>query len=344
MRHLRDILFITVMGMGVSLLFNPAGIRSMDFILKYTLYSVLIGTTLWKGNEFLGNWVDRFCDWKKRPGRALAINLAGVFLYSLVAIFLVNYFWFGKMEGQEEALFGPEGYYLIVIELGITFLISAIFFSVYFFRGWRELALNEEKLKRESLTMQYEALKHQVNPHFLFNSLNTLTALVYKDSDQAAVFIKKLSDVYRYVLDQKEKEVVDVPTEMKFVENYVHLQKIRFGASLKIHVHLKQPDGRMVIPLSLQLLVENAIKHNIISDEQPLEISIFDEGDYVVVRNNLQKKLVSKKTESLGLNNLRFRYGYLTDKPFVVEETPAHFTVKVPTLAYEKHQGTHHRG
>jgi hypothetical protein len=342
LRHLRDIILITLMGLGVSVLFDPSDITSVDFLLKYTLYSALIGTTLWKGNEFLEGWIERFNDWKRKPGQALIRSLVIVFLYSAPAIFIINYLWFARMEGQVEAFFGPEGYFLMIIELGITFLISAIFFSVAFFRAWRELALNEEKLKREGLTMQYEALKNQVNPHFLFNSLNTLTTLVYKNSDQAAEFIRKLADVYRYVLDQKEKEVVEVSTEMKFVENYVHLQKIRFGESLKININLRQTDGRMVIPLSLQILVENAIKHNIVSDEQPLEINVYDEGDYIVVRNNLQKKLVTKKTESLGLNNLRFRYGYLTDKPFIVEETKTHFTVKVPSLAYEKHQGTDH--
>jgi two-component system LytT family sensor kinase len=193
------------------------------------------------------------------------------------------------------------------------------------------LLIQEEQFKRQALSLQFDALKNQVNPHFLFNSLNVLTSLVETDPPLAVRFIKQLSDVYRYVLEHKDKELIELETELQFVNAFVYLQKIRFDSNLVVDISLNGTKGR-IIPLSLQMLVENAIKHNVISTEKPLNIAISSENGYLVVTNNLQKKKVIQDTGSIGLNNIRERYAFFSKLAVVVEETDEMFKVKLPLI------------
>jgi LytS/YehU family sensor histidine kinase len=196
---------------------------------------------------------------------------------------------------------------------------------------WRQAAVDAERYQKESIKANFESLKNQVNPHFLFNSLNVLTSLVYQDADKAARFIKKLSEVYRYVLDTQGQEVVPLKEEMMFVDSYVYLQKIRFGDNLKVEMG-SLGDGK-VIPLSVQLLLENAIKHNEVSSEYPLTISVKRENNYLVVANGLRLKTNPlEESSGLGLPNIQKRYEFLSNKPVVVNQTGAVFTVKIPVL------------
>jgi LytS/YehU family sensor histidine kinase len=213
------------------------------------------------------------------------------------------------------------------------FFISMAIHAVVFFINWKKMVLNEEALKREKLALQYESLKNQVNPHFLFNSLNVLTSLVYKDADMAARFIKQLSEVYRYVLDQKDKELVTLDDEMEFVNNFISLQKIRFDNSVAISINVPSNTKWMVIPLSIQMLVENAFKHNIASDENPLNIIIFVENDYISIKNNIQRKNVIKDSSNIGLANIKARYDFLSNKPCEIIDDGQNFIVELPLIA-----------
>lgn len=192
--------------------------------------------------------------------------------------------------------------------------------------------VEKEKLQKESIVAKYESLKNQVNPHFLFNNLNALTNIVYEDREKAVKFIKQLSDVYRYVLDTRDQEVVPLKDELEFLQAYTSLQQIRFGDKLSIRVSL--PNGESyVAPLALQMLIENAIKHNVISEDDPLAIRVYQEDGYIVVRNNLQRKAVTGEPSSgVGLENIARRYELLTDKKVVVQEDAEAFTVKIPVL------------
>jgi LytS/YehU family sensor histidine kinase len=219
----------------------------------------------------------------------------------------------------------------VIVSLVITFLISLFLHGREFLLMWRKAAVDAERYQKESIKANFESLKNQVNPHFLFNSLNVLTSLVYQDADKAARFIKKLSEVYRYVLDTQGQEVVSLKEEMLFVESYVYLQKIRFGDNLKVEIS-SLSDGE-VIPLSVQLLLENAIKHNEVSLEYPLTISIKREDDYLVVANGLRLKTNPlEESSGLGLSNIQKRYEFLSDKPVVISQSDAAFTVKIPIL------------
>ena len=184
------------------------------------------------------------------------------------------------------------------------------------------------------MATRYESLKNQVNPHFLFNSLNALTNLVYEDQDLAADFIRQLSKVYRYVLETRSKEVVSLETEMKFVESYLFLQHIRFDDKLRVEASVSGFENRLLPPLALQMLLENAIKHNTIAKDEPLTISIRVEEDMLVVKNNLQiKNIPTEESSGMGLANIKARYEFLSDKPVVVEKTESYFRVKLPLLS-----------
>ena len=337
LHHLKDLLLITLLGMAISFLFSLPN-HNLSGFLKWSIpFSFFIGGGLMKGNELIGWLVRKKIDFEKEPGRALRINLIAMLTFTLVYIFIFNYVFFILIFGYPLSyLFGKGGILTMLIMFAITAVIVATIYSRQFFKSWRKLAINEERLKREAVELQYKALKNQVNPHFLFNSLNTLSSLVYQNQETAVKFIKQLSDVYRYVLEHKDNELVKVGEEINFVEKYVFLQKIRFGENLKIEIDIPEKKNRVVAPLSLQMLVENAIKHNIASSENPLSIHVFCENGYIIVKNNLQRKSVVKDSGGIGLSNIRSRYKFLTDKEPVVEETADKFIVKIP-LIEKKH-------
>ena len=206
--------------------------------------------------------------------------------------------------------------------------------AVLFFKNWKAAAIQQEELKRAHLALQYQSLKDQVRPHFLFNSLSSLATLINTDTEKATQFVHKLSDVYRYVLEQRENELVPLKDDLKFLEDYIFLQKIRFGDNLQVENKLELDLNRMVIPLSLQMLVENAIKHNEISAENPLVIGITSTGNgHVIVKNNLQRREVSEASLGTGLENLRKQITYFSNDPLLVLEEADVFIVRIPTVS-----------
>jgi LytS/YehU family sensor histidine kinase len=221
---------------------------------------------------------------------------------------------------------------IIINSLVITFFISLFFHGRSFLLEWRRSAVEAERYQKESMTATYESLKNQVNPHFLFNSLNALTNLVYEDQDKAVNFIKQLSEVYRYVLDTRDKEVVPLEEELQFLKSYTYLQQIRFGDKLSIDLSLNGLET-MVAPLALQMLIENAVKHNEISEENPLRIKVYQEHGSIVVENNLQKKSrLGEETSGVGLENINKRYQFLSSEKVVIEQTNDKFLVKLPVI------------
>jgi LytS/YehU family sensor histidine kinase len=175
-------------------------------------------------------------------------------------------------------------------------------------------------------------LKNQVNPHFLFNSFNALSNLVYEDPDKAVKFIKQLSEVYRYVLDTRDREVVSLEEELRFLQSYIYLQKIRFAEKLTIDIQLENVNSQ-IAPLALQILVENAIKHNIVSEDDPLQVKIYPDNGFIAVENNLQKKSMGvEPSAGVGLENICRRYEFLSDKKVEILEDTDRFLVKLPIL------------
>ncbi len=217
---------------------------------------------------------------------------------------------------------------------GIGFAIGALFF---FYSQWTEAVKNMKKLREEKLIFQYETLKSQVNPHFLFNSLNTLSSLVRKDVDLSEEFILKLSSVYRYVLENQDKDLVPVTSELAFVKDFFALQKIRDQEKIELRIDSNGDGSEKIIPVSVQMLVENALKHNAASRNEPLRITIHYEGlDKMVVRNNLQEKTQLTSGSKIGLKNLDERCKLILDRGIEMMKTENEFIVKLPLKQAEK--------
>ncbi len=285
---------------------------------------------MWIGNDRLTHMISQYISWVDHPIKRLVVGVISTVLFTiLVAIGLLKsweYSWGIKFGGYSE---------FIIISLIITFLISLFLHGREFLLQWRRSAVEAEKYQKESIAAQYNSLKNQVNPHFLFNSLNALTNLVYEDQDKAAKFIKQLSEVYRYVLDTQSKEVVPMKEELEFLNSYLFLQKIRFGDNLTIEVNLSQTKS-MVAPLALQLLIENAIKHNVVSSDDPLMIKLTSQGKFIVVENDLQSKsTIGEPSQGIGLENIRNRYKFLSPTPVEVIEAEGKFIVKLPIIEVE---------
>jgi len=325
------LLICALIGVVVNIIFSK-GIYWSN-IDKQILYGMLIGYSLFKVNQFSGYIIAKYFPWKEGPLRTLILSFSTGMIFSMIVIVCANYIYWNWRIPESITLTGlfDMFFYPMISTLLITIIITLGFYTANFFREWKKLLLKEEQFKREALSLQFDALKNQVNPHFLFNSLNVLTSLVETEPTLAVRFIKQLSEVYRYVLEHKDKELIELDTELQFVNSYIYLQKIRFDSSLVVDIALNNTTGR-IIPLSLQMLVENAIKHNVISTDKPLHISIFCNGDYLVVKNNLQKKTVIHETGSIGLKNICERYAYFSKMPVVIEETDEMFTVKLPLI------------
>ncbi len=200
----------------------------------------------------------------------------------------------------------------------------------------QRLELQATQQEKERILARFETLKNQVNPHFLFNSLNVLSSLVHEDPDLAESFIAKLTRVYRYVLDLKEETLVPLSRELDFVNSYFFLQQIRFGNNLQLYIEVGEDHKKQLLPpLSLQLLMENAVKHNIISKEYPLKIELFVRGEELVIKNNFQPRSEKVHSTGIGLSNLRERYRLLTEKQPSFDRENDYYVARIPLLAHD---------
>jgi hypothetical protein len=207
-----------------------------------------------------------------------------------------------------------------------------IFSVLFFFILWGKASRNEIKLIEENFQYKYKILKAQVNPHFLFNSLNTLSELIYADVKKADSYIQKLSGIYRYILDNEENDLVSLEKEFSFINEYFDLQKVRDENKISLQIHIAQMSNCRIVPVSLQVLIENALKHNSRSVERPLKISILMENDFVVVSNNIQRKNTLENSTQKGLANLNERVKLICGKSLVIGEENETFTVRIPII------------
>lgn len=280
-------------------------------------------------------YLDPLLPWIEKPVQRFVASLLSVIVYTTLVVYgldlIIDIFIMGKSASQAIQYLN---YASLTFSISITLGINTFMHGRAFLLEWRQASIDIEKLRTEQVFTQFQSLKNQVNPHFLFNSLNALSSLVYDDQEKAVEFIRKLSQVYRYVLDKKDEEVVPISDEVSFLQNYIFLQKIRFGDNL-IYQFNQKTEGGCVPPLSLQLLVENAIKHNVISDSHQLIIDVEIDVDYCTVRNNIKEKL-EKDSTGIGLNNLKERYKYLSDKVVELNNDGKEFVVKIPVLDFQE--------
>jgi Histidine kinase len=308
----------------------------LSIVWRVWIFNGLMWVLLWKGNEYITCIIDDRISWLKEPLKRFLVGVCAMLVYTITAVIANTYLFVYYLKSDNMSMtFQGSILYVIASSIGITVFIMLFFLSRSFLLSWRQSAINEEKLRKENIISQYEALKNQVNPHFLFNTLNALSSLIYEDQDKAIQFINKFSDVYRYVLDSKDKEVVPVGNEIGFVKSYLYLLHSRYEKNLEINLDENITDG-YVPPMAIQLLVENAVKHNVIADDSRIRIRIRLDKNYIVVENNINPKVNSANATGTGLENIKSRYSILSDTPVIIKNDGSIFSVSVPVLQMQE--------
>ena len=297
-------------------------------------YTTLYGYSLYYANAIIFVKLDDVYQTDRFSRNRIVQGFALSFIVSVIVIFLLRIVEDVLIEGKTIQQFlaneKPSNYIVSVV---ITFVVTLAIHAIYFYKAYQENKVKEQKIIAGTASAQFESLKNQIDPHFLFNSLNVLSSLIEENPESAQKFTTSLSKVYRYVLEQKDKELVSVAEELKFAKTYMNLLKMRFENSITFEI----PEGfdneeAKVVPLSLQLLLENCIKHNVVSEAKPLHVKISIENNQLVVTNNLQKKEVLSDRKGVGLQNIVNRYAILTKRTVLVEENEQEFKVFLPIL------------
>ena len=331
-----------LMGIGIPLLsfiipivFFNCRFDRPPFLTWDKYFSVLVITSvIWIGNRYIMIYSRRkypqFADVRKRIWMQSLIMLAFTVAGNM---FLGEVF---------DKVFRDEREQLTELDVFIhsnsaaifcTIMIIAIYESIFFMHQLRHSVEETERLKRESLAAQLNALKTQVNPHFLFNNLNTLSSLIPENPKHAEDFVMQLSKVYRHILEVRDEKSIPLKDELDVLRAYSFLLQTRFGNNLEVNINV--PDEKLkkrIVPLSLQLLMENAIKHNIVSVEKPLKINVYADNGSLVVSNNLQKKNQLNESTGIGLDNIRNRFSLLGNDQVLVKESENNFTVSIPLI------------
>lgn len=332
----RHILITTVgillLALVVTLLvFNRYKDGIAEFFISYA-WALALSATQWLGNAYVYGLMDKKYSWEHDLGKRAFYGSLALIAYSATAFLLVQLLMFWIVQGglPEKPLYWALRSSYIAI--GISFVVCFIFVAIGFFKNWKESLLEAERFRTEMLMYKYEALQNQINPHFLFNSFNVLSELVYEDQGKAQDFIRQMSQLFRYVLDSRDKELVPIGEEIRFIHAYAYLLQTRFEDKLDIKLDIQAEDNEMIVPMTLQLLIENCVKHNEISSAQTLHIRISRHNGYLKVENNLQLKAAGPDSRKTGLSNIRQQYGFFTDQKIVVNRTKESFVVEVPIL------------
>jgi LytS/YehU family sensor histidine kinase len=272
----------------------------------------------------------RFPDWKDWQKRMKWIVFTSI-IYTFSVCSIVNVI-VGLFAFERDPTLIPDPIAAYGASYVMLLAIGAVYESIRFFQLWKTTAVEKEHLERAHLASQLEGLRNQVNPHFLFNSLNTLSYLIPEEPQKAVRFVQQLSKVYRYVLESRDDRVIPLQTELDFLQSYIFLLRERFGENLQVNIQSIDAQHTGIVPLTLQMLFENAIKHNVISIQKPLKIEVFMENGHLIVRNNLQKKNQVMDSTGVGLQNIRDRYRMLTDQEVEVIVSQQYFTVVLPEI------------
>jgi sensor histidine kinase YesM len=294
---------------------------------------MLYGLSLYYANALVFIYLDSVYKETRFSVQRLIVGFVSTFFVTLFVIFLLRIF--------EEVIVEKQSFTdYIESEIASSFLIPVLIFLVvslimhafYFYKALQETKVKEQKIIATTANAQFESLKNQIDPHFLFNSLNVLSSLIEENPENAQKFTTSLSKIYRYVLEQKDKELISVEEELGFAKIYMQLLEMRFENSISYELPENSNVDAKVVPLSLQLLLENCIKHNIVSSSKPLHIKISIEENQLVIENNWQKKEVLSEGRGVGLQNIVNRYALLTERKVKIEQDEKAFKVYLPIL------------
>lgn len=300
-------------------------------IILSSLIGTIAGFALAVPDMYVINRLNKQFRWGEKTTLRICIQLVSTIIIAIVISILLTLL--------SELIFGYNELLIdVLIRNGMIFpvvnvLLMAIFEGWMFFRENKQNKEKAEKLSLELLEMRFEVLKNQIDPHFMFNNLNVLSALIDSNHDKAQQFIEEFSDLYRYVLDTIEKPIVTVAQELKFIQSYIFLQQVRHNEAIMLNDAIPEEiyEAR-VLPFSLQIVIENAIKHNVADIHKPLKIKLSYENGYIQVENNMQIPISSRSSTGIGQNNLMKRYELLSDVLPVFENKGDVYIAKLPLI------------
>jgi sensor histidine kinase YesM len=302
----------------------------LEVFLFYQLYAFVLSFSNMQFFDFMAKrkWT------KQQRFFRITLGILGSVIITLIGLFFLRLFT-AVIYGNQTLInfLDNESFRNYQFGLWVTLTVVIIFHVVYFINLFQKQRLKEQKVIAKTANAQLDALKSQLDPHFLFNSLNVLSSLIHENPDKAEQFTTKLSKVYRYVLEQKTKELVPLQEELQFAKIYMDLLKMRFEDSLNFHLHTEtiNPEYK-IVPLALQLLLENAVKHNTVNSKNPLTIKIYEENQQLIIENNLQAKRILSVSSGFGLNNIKQRYQLLTKEAVLISKNEQIFKVQLPLL------------
>ncbi|MGB0880514.1 MAG: 2TM domain-containing protein [Polaribacter sp.] len=289
------------------------------------------------GNGFINRYLSQKWDWITQTNQRVSAGIISTILYTIPVVLGINYVVFIIINNNDPTDFFKGNFFwihlfYIILSLGISTFLHARGFMI----NWKAAMTkqtNKQEIVAKTETAKFESLKSQIDPHFLFNSLNVLTSLIGENPAQAEKFTTKLSKVYRYVLEQRNKELTPLEEELRFAKTYMELLEMRFEDAVKFTIPSTiNKNDLKIVPLSLQLLLENAVKHNVVSSAKPLKISIFEQDGFLHIENNINPKEAIEKSTKVGLKNIADRYGLITDKRVIIENNNKIFKVSLPLL------------
>lgn len=326
---------ILIPGFGIVIpnltgLFGNLSFSSPYYWIGY-LYFILVAFVIWHGNRYFFFKQSEYYDWFKKPARKLVVLIFANVFYTAPVTFIMIYFWY-FFAGFAQSDWTAMKIVLLMNVIAVIF-ITHVYETVFLIKQRENDLVNFEKLQRAKAESELEALKNQIDPHFMFNSLNTLSYLIETDKIKALEFNESLSDVYRYILMNKSKELVQLSEELEFLNNYYLLLKLRFGNSICFQNEIKNNSDEFLIPpISLQILLENAVKHNKFDEKEPLNINMMINETSLVFINQIKKKLLGRESSKIGLKNLHERYKLITNKDIEIINDEINFIVKLPLL------------
>lgn len=317
----------------VAILFKLLFFRLPDFFEIDLLIIPFIVLILWEGNTAIDRYLENRYSWLAQPKQRVFVQFVLSLVFSAITLFvMMNFMHFMKF--GDIRLFNRAIRQMFVPAIIITFLGIILYISKQFFKAWQQSLIEVEKYKTESANAQLQNLKNQLNPHFLFNNLSVLSSLVYQNQDKAVDFINELSNVYRYVLDNKNAELVSLQEELAFLEHYIYLLKIRFGTNISFIIKIdKYTENLYLPPMCLQMLVENTIQHNETSQAKPLEVNIFTQNNCLHISNPIQPRSDKPESSQTGLKNIQVRYSFFTDEKVQIIQDEQLFTVILPLIS-----------
>ncbi|CAN1524815.1 HATPase_YehU-like domain containing protein [Flavobacteriaceae bacterium] len=313
------------------------GSFDVESLIRTFLVSSIYSFGIGFGVGFINSFLDKKWDWLEQTNLRVYFGIIATILYTVPVVLGIDYLTFVIFQKMDSSDFlSPRMLWIHLFYIILTLGVSVFMHARSFMMNWKQASKTEvtqQRIIAGTANAKFETLKNQIDPHFLFNSLNVLSSLIEENPENAQRFTTSLSKIYRYVLEQKDKELVSVAEELSFAKTYMNLLKMRFENSLfyELPETVLNLEAK-VVPLSLQLLLENTVKHNVVSEQRPLYIRIYIESDYLVIQNDYQKKEVIQSRQGVGLQNIVDRYSIITKRKVLIEQNEKTFTVKIPIL------------